>query len=265
VYLTPATELAVTERGGMTKRLRGKTERALILGVGVLDGMTIRELKAILAHEYGHFRNRDTAGGGLAMAVTRSLIATTINLAKGGAASNFNPGWLFVRAFLKAFVRISQGASRLQEVLADRWAIHAYGSAAFANGLRHVVTSSVRFDAHADATVEEVLREDVPLSNLYRHEPTKAPDEHALATEIADAMGKTTPYDSHPSPEARIDLAEHVDIEGVETDAHDDEEAWALFSDRTALEHAMTAVIRERLAVGGVHVRAEAADANSRS
>src|SRR5262249_41240942 len=66
VFLTPGTDIAVYEKGGLGRRMSGHTERCLILGVAVLDGMTQGQLKAVLAHEYGHFVNRDTAGGGMA-------------------------------------------------------------------------------------------------------------------------------------------------------------------------------------------------------
>src|SRR6185295_2261026 len=97
VYLTPGTAVAVFERGGMLKQLRGKSERCLVLGLGVLDGMALAEFKAILAHEYGHFSNRDTAGGGLALSVRRSLLTMAQGLAEGGAATWYNPAWWFFR------------------------------------------------------------------------------------------------------------------------------------------------------------------------
>jgi Zn-dependent protease with chaperone function len=82
VYLTPGTNLAVMERGGMLKQLRGATERCLILGAGVLEGLRLRPFKAILAHEYGHFSNRDTAGGGFALSVRRSVMTMAIGSRK---------------------------------------------------------------------------------------------------------------------------------------------------------------------------------------
>ena len=48
-----------------------------------------------------------------------------------GAAGWYNPAWLFVNGFFRVFLRVSQGASRLQEVMADRWAAFCYGSEAF--------------------------------------------------------------------------------------------------------------------------------------
>src|SRR5207302_10199494 len=126
-------------------------------------------LKAVLAHEYGHFVNRDTAGGGFALMVRRSMMAMAFGLAQGGAANWWNPAWWFVNGFHRVFQHISQGASRLQEVLADRWAAAAYGAEAFERGLRHVIVAGVRFEAHTNATLHEVQDGKTPLVNLYHH------------------------------------------------------------------------------------------------
>ncbi|MCA9697104.1 MAG: M48 family metalloprotease, partial [Myxococcales bacterium] len=127
VYLTPGTDIAVFERGGLLAKLRGKGERCLLLGVGVLEGLDTDALRAILAHEYGHFSNEDTAGGNFALGVRRSVVHSAVGLAEAGAAGWYNPAWLFLNGFHRVFLRISQGASRLQEVLADRWAARSYG------------------------------------------------------------------------------------------------------------------------------------------
>src|SRR5262249_32834904 len=153
------------------RRLRGSTERCLILGAGVLEGMKLRDFEAILGHEYGHLRNADTAGGGFAISVRRSMLLMILGLAHGGAATWYNPAWWFLLGYQRVFLRVSQGASRLQEILADRWAAIAYGSAAFERGLTHVISRSVEFAAHANRAIDEVAATKRPLGNLYRYEP----------------------------------------------------------------------------------------------
>jgi Zn-dependent protease with chaperone function len=248
VYMTPGTELAVMERGGFLRQLRGSSERCLILGVAVLDGMKLRPFKAILAHEYGHFSNRDTAGGGLALGVRRSLGTTALHLAQQGAATWYNPAWLFVIGFQRVFLRVSQGASRLQEILADRWAAFAYGSAAFERGLRHVIDRAIRFDAHANAALGEVIEAKRPLPNLYAYRPSKAPDTAELDKEIEAAIHREpSPYDSHPSPVHRIEWTRALSAAGATTPADDEMEVWSLFSDRDAVEKRLTRAITESL------------------
>jgi Zn-dependent protease with chaperone function len=251
VYLTPGTEMAVMERGKKSK------ERCLILGVAGLDGFAIRPLKAVLGHEYGHFTNRDTSGGAFALKVRNSLSATAFALAQGGAAGWYNPAWLFVNGFHRVFLRISEGASRLQEVLADRWAVFAYGADAFEAGLRHVVARAVHFDAHVGATLKEVVDGQLPLTNLYTYQPAQAGED--IATAIEEALQRqTSAYDSHPSPAERFALVHALPRHGDAPDCGDDAPAWSLFDDAAELQRAMTAQVRDNVRANyGIEIAAE--------
>jgi Zn-dependent protease with chaperone function len=254
VYLTPATDLAVMQRG------KHQRERCLILGIAALDGMKIRPFKAVLGHEYGHFVNRDTAGGSFALAVRRSLNATAFSLARSGVATWYNPAWHFVRGFNLVFLRISQGASRLQEVLADRWAVFAYGADAFEAGLRHVIDRSVRFDAHATATLNEVVKQKLPLANLYTYQPaTNAPSD-AIEKKIAESLERAASvYDSHPSPSERFTLVHALPPHARESARDDDSDAWTLFDHAEELQLAMTTQVRANVAANyGIAIRATA-------
>jgi Zn-dependent protease with chaperone function len=252
VYLTPGTEVAVMERGKKTK------ERCLILGVAGLDGLAIRPLKAVLGHEYGHFTNRDTSGGAFALKVRNSVSATAYALAEGGAAAWYNPAWLFVNGFHRVFLRISEGASRLQEVLADRWAVFAYGADAFEAGLRHVVTRGVHFDAHVGATLKEVVDGQLPLTNLYTYQPAQPGDDVAATIEEA-LQRQSSAYDSHPSPAERFALVHALPRHGAAPDSGDDAPAWSLFDDVLELQRAMTAQVRDNVRANyGIEIAAEA-------
>jgi len=252
VYLTPATEVAVMER-------RKTKERCLILGVAGLDGLAIRPLKAVLGHEYGHFTNRDTAGGAFALSVRNSVSATAYGLATGGAAAWYNPAWLFVNGFHRVFLRISEGASRLQEVLADRWAVFAYGADAFEAGLRHVVTRGVHFDAHVGATLKEVVDGQLPLTNLYTYQPAKPGDDVDAAIEEA-LQRQSSAYDSHPSPAERFALVHALPRHGTAPDVGDDAPAWSLFDDALELQRAMTAQVRDNVKANyGIEIAGEGA------
>lgn len=258
VFLTPGIEVAVFERGGLLRQLAGKSERCLILGAGVLDGMSLRPFQAVLAHEYGHFSNRDTAGGGMALSVRRSLVALATNLAKNGAANWYNPAWLFVNGFHRVFLRISQGASRLQEVLADRWAAILYGATAFEEGLRHVIERSVRFDAHVDATIKEVVEAKRPLPNLYQYRPAGSVDPKALDDAVRSQIERDpSPYDSHPRPVDRFRWV-HALQAPTARGLDDDAPVWSLFRERDAIEQRMTSVIRDVVAENhGIRIAAQ--------
>jgi tetratricopeptide (TPR) repeat protein len=257
VYLTPGTEVAVMERGGMLKQLTGRSERCLILGVGVLEGMKLSWFKAVLAHEYGHFSNQDTAGGGFAIAVRRSLMTMAESLAQGGAATWYNPAWLFINGFYRVFLRISQGASRLQEVLADRWAAYAYGAEAFEQGLTHVIRQSIRFDFHAQNTLNEVVEQQKPLANLYAYKPEKKPEPPEIEAAVNEAVhAKPTVYDSHPAPADRFTWVNALGAKGTGLKPGDTAEAWTLFQNPDHLQREMTTQIRASLAMDGIAISA---------
>jgi Zn-dependent protease with chaperone function len=257
--MTPDTNLAVFERKG--------AERCLLIGAGVLERMPIDAFKAILAHEYGHFSNRDTAGGGFALSVRRSLLHLIIGMARTGNATPWNPVWWFASGFYRLFLRISQGASRLQEILADRRAADVYGGAAFARGLKHVVACSLTFDEHVNATIRRALEAKEPLRGLWSPPETITPavdpdgDSEAapaksVAEQLAEALARApSPYDSHPAPNDRIRWVEQVTGKAqLATDAS--ETAWSLFSDRDKQEREMTLFVYARLAEQGVRLPA---------
>lgn len=244
VYMTPGTEMAVMERG--KERGKKSKERCLILGVAGLDGLAVRPLKAVLGHEYGHFTNRDTSGGAFALKVRNSVSATAYALASGGADSWYNPAWLFVNGFHRVFLRISEGASRLQEVLADRWAVFSYGADAFEAGLRHVVTRGVHFDAHVGATLKEVVDGQLPLTNLYTYQPVQKGDNIDEAIEQA-LQRQSSAYDSHPSPAERFALVRALPRHGDAPGDDDALPAWSLFDDAAELQQLMTAQVRENV------------------
>jgi len=243
VYMTADTNLAVFER---------KKQRCLVLGAGVLDGMPLDSFKAILAHEYGHFSHRDTAGGGFALSVRRSLITFIIGLAQSGHASPWNPAWWFARGFYNVFLRISQGASRLQEVLADRRAAEAYGGLAFANGLKHVVACDLRFETHVNNEIERALKEKEPLKGLW----SPLAGGHGDAQELEEALNREpSPYDSHPSPSDRIRWVK--DLAGcAAASSNPDAKAWDLFQNRAYREREATLYVYQRLAENGVRLAA---------
>jgi Zn-dependent protease with chaperone function len=201
----------------------------------------------VLAHEYGHFSNQDTAGGNLALATRVRLIQMGRALIEGGAATVYNPAWWFFRAYLWAFLRISQGASRLQEILADRFAVFAFGSAAFEEGYTHVIRQSVRFDAHAETSLKEVIEAKKALANLYRFVPETPVSEEQLEKALEQALSREpSPFDSHPSSRDRLEWARALAIPSASA-AEDAQEVWSLFDEREPLERQMTQVIRRQL------------------
>ncbi len=237
--------MAVTERGRIWQKMRGTAQRCLVVGLGMLPGMSVGQLQSILAHEYGHFSNRDTAGGNLAHQVHASVNTMAMNLGWSGQARWFNPAWLFVNGFIRLFLRITLGASRLQEIMADRHAAMAYGVGAFVSALEHIVRQGVLFRMQVEGEIDDARDGHRDLHNLY---DLPALQSDAQQQELADATKEamerpTSPYSSHPAPRDRIAL-----LNTLQTSASLNGDragpAWSLLADPDGLQAEMSAAVQ---------------------
>ncbi len=165
IRITPGTELAVYERGSWREKSNDRAHRILILGVGGLNGFKLHAFRAVLAHEYGHFSHRDTAGGEIALRVNADMMKFAYAMVLSGQNVWWNLAFHFLRIYDFIFRRLSHGATRLQEVLADRVAAKKYGAAAFEEGLRHVIKRGAEFDVSVNKEIENAGGR--ALQNLY--------------------------------------------------------------------------------------------------
>jgi Zn-dependent protease with chaperone function len=244
ICVTPAPSIGVVERGGLIQKLRGTGQRYLILGLGLLPVMTQGQLKAILAHEYGHFITRDTVGGDLALRVRLSLRQMARRLAVHGQASRINPVWLFLSLFHRVFQRITLGASRLQEIQADRYAATGYGTDDFVGGLTHTVRQGLIFEERVTREVRRARRfgrRGVP--NLYTcSSPEFDPAEDEFRIKMGEVMNRpTSPYDSHPAMRERIELVQQLGVTGEVEGSQ--ESVWDLLLNAEALQEEMSAAV----------------------
>ncbi len=248
IYLTPGTGIGVLERGGGTLgSVRGQGTRTLMLGLGALPGMSLGQFRAVLAHEYGHFSHRDTAGGALAQRVKFSIDQLALRLALAGQARLYNPAWLFVNGFYRIFLRVTLGASRLQEILADRYAALAYGSQQLADGLRHLIRQSLTFNLQVSREIQQAQQDQRRLGNLYALPAIAEPDQQAeLDAELEKAMSRpTSPYDSHPAPRERLALL--AELHARSSSYGEDGPAQDLLPELEALQAEMTAQVQQQL------------------
>jgi hypothetical protein len=238
IRMTPGTEMAVYEKGSRAEKRNDKATRILILGVGTLNGLRTTAFRAVLAHEYGHFTHRDTAGGDVALRVNNDIINFAIAMARAGHAVWWNLGFQFVRIYHFIFRRISHGASRLQEVLADRMAALKYGPDAFEEGLTHIVRRSIEFPFAANREISLAMERGRSLHNLY---DLQISSEASLEEEIKKALTRlTSEDDTHPSPSDRFRLVHKI---RCETRSFDAGMVWDLFQDREKLTAEMSSLI----------------------
>jgi hypothetical protein len=245
IRITPGTDLAVYERGTWKEKLKDKAQRILILGVGVLSEFKLNEFKAVLAHEYGHFSNRDTAGGDVAMRVNGDMHKYLIALYKSGQTVWWNMAFQFLRLYHFLFRRISHGATRLQEILADRVAAQTYGALSFQNGLTYVIKRDIEFSKYATAEIEEAKSTKRSFNNLY--ELTGTHNEDIEAELQAQLNRPTSEDDTHPSPVDRFRYVQGIRTVEVSPDERSVKD---LFVDWEKLTMEMTTQIEEQVKAG---------------
>lgn len=242
IRVTPGTDLAVYEKGSFRERSQDRAQRILIVGVGVLNDFPQNGFRAVLAHEYGHFSHRDTAGGDIALRVNADMMKFAHAMILSGQAVWWNIAFQFLRVYHFIFRRISHGATRLQEVLADRVAASKYGPGAFEEGLKHVVRKSVEFNHLATQEINESANSQRALQNLYELQPTNNPD---LEKEVEESLNrKTTEDDTHPSPSDRFRFTRRI-VSSSEQPVTG--QVWDLFKDKEGLTLEMTKVVQYEL------------------
>jgi Zn-dependent protease with chaperone function len=246
IRVTPGTDLAVYERGSSADKRQDKATRILILGVGVLNGFSRNAFRAVLAHEYGHFSHRDTAGGEVALRVQRDMVTFAYAMATAGQAVWYNLAFQFLRAYHFIFRRLSHGATRLQEILADRVAVHLYGARAFEEGLTHVIYRDVEFNHLAVREINAAASARRALQNIYELPEAKGSEvERDVETAFKESLGrKTSEDDTHPAPSERFRLAQRV---RSKDELPADGTVWELFADREAITREMSQLVERNL------------------
>jgi Zn-dependent protease with chaperone function len=200
VYLVQDLNAAVRQRGGVMG-LGGR--RVMLLGVPLMRILRMSEFRAVVAHEFGHYRGHTQLAPWIYK--TREAIGRTLTHLSGHSALL---SWPFMQ-YAEIFMMITQAISRQQELEADALAARTAGAGAFIAGLRGVHGASIAYKYYA--------RENTPVyaDGLA---PLPEPDDSFMhfmrLPRITDVIRQgiqyeltnptLDPYDSHPPLAARI-------------------------------------------------------------
>src|SRR3984893_15487470 len=134
VYLTPEMNAGVLQR---------RRRRVMVLGLPLMQIMSVSQMRAVLAHEFGHYHGGDRRLGPWVYR-TRETIERTLRTVSPQGALLQLPSLLYGRLFL----RVSQGVSRQQEFAADQLAARTVGAKPMIDGLRNLARGSIAFNAY---------------------------------------------------------------------------------------------------------------------
>lgn len=200
VYLDFDVNAWVSQRGGFLG-IGGR--RVMGVGMPLMQILTVSELKAVIAHEFGHYYGGDTKLGPV-IYKTRSAIGRTLD----GLAEHSS---LLQKPFIwygNMFLGITHSISRQQEYTADRLAATIAGSDAIADSLRKIVGTSQAYDVYWREEVVPILNSGYrpPIAKgftMFLEVPhIKEYIENSVKQELEEAQHPS--YNTHPSLGDRI-------------------------------------------------------------
>lgn len=225
IVATPFPGIGVYLNGNFLATLFGGGERILEIGFSSIYDLEIDEFSAILAHEYGHFSNRDTQWGSFTYSMGNSLIATLRSMpgpseqsSEGGlaAALSYNPAYWILYLFVSLFFKITGGFSRIREVLADKRSFDLFGGKTFCSGLNKVaLNDAVFYEIIENQYVPELLKSNQVFTSFSKAmeiaygSPNKE-EIKRLSNKLMD-IAEEEKFNTHPALKIRVAYAEKFD------------------------------------------------------
>jgi heat shock protein HtpX len=238
VYLIPEVNAWVTQRGGI---LGFGGRRIMGIGLGLMAVDNVSQLRATLAHEFGHFAGGETKLSGLIYATRAAMSRTLTNLGETGGSVLQKPfEWM-----MKLYMRLTQAISRQQELLADEWSVKLEGKSAHLTGLEQEAVHGFGFNLFVRQEVEPLAQLGVGPANLfegYRRFLTSSGWQKTQGL-VAEAIAKreADPYDSHPGHEERLAFARALPLPEKPMDTTP---SFTLLENAEALEQRFTSQLR---------------------
>jgi len=200
LYISEGSEIAVF----------GFRKKKMVIGLASLRFMNDEEIKAILAHEYGHYLNNDTIWGFLTARI-QYFLEVIEHVSKESidgiySALVYIPTYAIFFLLNRYYHLVSMWHSRKKEYDADQFAASIVGEKTFAKALVKYSIVADLFGTYAPAYVKELLKEDQQFVNIYNflgdvYEEKDIPKiYHNIMKE------KSSFKDSHPSISERMEV-----------------------------------------------------------
>ncbi len=166
VYLSTMPNVGVSQTGGFMGM--GST-RMLVVGVPILHVLRVAEVRAVLAHEYGHFVGSDTQLAGI-QAYTHALFVSVLQstttrpkfarahvMFDAGAQVAAKIGTTIGRFYARLYFRITHALSRRQELAADALCSELAGTDSAMSALEKATLAEL-YRAYIMSDVLDVVR-----------------------------------------------------------------------------------------------------------
>ncbi|ASO18788.1 Zn-dependent protease with chaperone function [Actinoalloteichus hoggarensis] len=199
ITLVPEINAAVREDAGGLGLRAGR--RYMMIGLPLLAGLNVSELRSVLAHELGHYGGGHTRMLAISYRGAETLSRTLSRLDSGPAR------WV-LNVYAGLYRVISQSARRTQELQADAYSVAAAGQRTAIDALRKIATMDLFWQRYGDLFLELASRAkrtpDILLGfRHYLDHPAQQRTMAEVEPRILDAEPSSL-FDSHPTIRRRI-------------------------------------------------------------
>jgi Zn-dependent protease with chaperone function len=198
IRLVPEANAAVREDAKLLGLRWGR--RHLYVGVPLLQAFTVDQVRAVLAHELGHYSQRHTRLGMLTYRGMDTIDQTIARVGPGTLAGGM------LRLYRRLYLLVSLAVRRRQELEADRAAVRVAGRQAMASVLRDLPALSAAWAFYLDSYVVWGLDSGVAPSDVLASFPmllsARAPELARIRAESGPERGSR--WDSHPPIAQRL-------------------------------------------------------------
>ncbi|GAB3875652.1 hypothetical protein GCM10029964_020380 [Kibdelosporangium lantanae] len=222
VWIVPEVNASVWERGQLLGLRAGR--RYMSIGLPLLGGLSVAELRAVLGHELGHYSHGHTALSAVTYGATATMARTLEHM----------EWWLRLPLswYVSLYLLVSRSANRAQELQADEAAVRAAGKQPTRSMLGKLHALDAAWDHYDDSYVSlarPAERSPQLLFGFHEFLTNDLRRQQLVEAQVAllDAE-PTSRYDSHPSMRARIAA---IDVLAEPDQPADDRPAWVLLAD----------------------------------
>jgi Zn-dependent protease with chaperone function len=208
VYLVPDVDAAVAEDAvllGLVVR-----RRILLIGVGLLEVLTVDELRAVIAHEFGHYAAADSRVATIAYRSRETMLRTLQILGENTDPVGRSPLEELVEAVFRRYahfvIKRTAAISRAQEIEADRWASRIGGKGPAIRALERLEPAASAYELLVQHYIYPLARNRIlpldPIAALPHVMCHRNTGGHTAADDTNE--GAPDMYDSHPPMRQRI-------------------------------------------------------------
>ena len=202
IRLVPDVKAAVSEDAGLLGLRGGR--RYLYIGMPLMQAFSVSQLRAVLAHELGHYSQKHTRFGELTYRGWNTMAQI---IARMGPTSI--GGWL-LRGYAAVYRLVSATVNRRQEIEADRASVRVAGRRAAVDALRALPGLALTWEHYLNRYVRWGLDSGYVPADVLANFPRLL---EVNATTLAEMRGaesdaQRSRYDTHPPIPTRVALIE---------------------------------------------------------